>query len=40
LKVAAEGASGVVEGKEFHKGTTEREDLWETDWVCTCGTIL
>jgi len=27
LKVAAEGASGVVEGKEFHKRTTEMEDL-------------
>ena len=29
LKVAAEDASGIGEGKEFHKGTTDtkKEDL-------------
>jgi len=35
LKVAAEDASGVGEGKEFPKGTadTKKEDLWYTEWV-------
>ena len=33
LKVAAEDASGIVEGKELHKGTTDtkEEDLRKTE---------